>query len=67
MIYAFLVRGLMRQISIIEKSWTGKYLEKTKKVNKKILTMKDGVDEKGLVLRKRKHEEMLEKEKKTKE
>jgi hypothetical protein len=49
----------MRQISVIDKSWIDHYIKKNKTVNKQHLIMKNGLDETGTVLRKRKHEEMM--------
>jgi hypothetical protein len=57
---------MMRQVSVIDKSWTELYLKKTREVNKKFLILKDGADEKKLILRKRKHAEMDQVEKRSK-
>ena len=57
---------MMRQVSVINKSWTELYLKKTREVNKKFLILKDGADEKKLILRKRKHAEMDQVEKRSK-
>lgn len=53
----------MRQISVVEKYWIDEYIKKSKEVSLRHLIMKKGLDEKGIMLRKRKHKEMIDKEK----
>jgi hypothetical protein len=52
-------RGFMRQISLINKKWIGKYIKRVSEVNLHHLIVKKALEEKDLVLKKRKHKKMM--------